>query len=135
VIDELRAALAAACDEIEGTVQCETQHDDYRDDPAWKRAQEWRALIARTAPAEPIKVGQIVGHGNEWVYLQLDAGTTALRPRDRIKVKPVSEEWPFRIGIAVVSGVMGDIIHLERSCWMDISAIADGDIVYRVEPA
>lgn len=130
--EELAAALAAACDEIEGTVQCESQHADFHDDPAWKRAQEWRALIAQVKLPNPVHVGRILEHGPDWLWFRIDQGAENLRRGDRIRVRPVSEEYPFRTGIAVVLGVMGDVVHLERGAWRDIMAIADLDHVYLV---
>ena len=130
--EELVDALTAACDEVEGTVQCESQHADFHDDPDWKRAQEWRALIAKAQPANPVHVGRIEAHGPEWLWFQLDRNAEALRKGDRIRVRPVSEEWPFRTGISVVLGVMGSIVHLERGVWRDIAAVADMDHVYLV---
>lgn len=41
---KLRAALREACDLIAGTVQCESQYDDYTDDPDFKRQLELRRL-------------------------------------------------------------------------------------------
>lgn len=131
LLEEIIDALDAACSEVEGTVQCESQYADFHDDPTWKRAQQWRALIARARPMEPVHIGRISDHGPDWLWFRID-NAEALRKGDRIRVRPVSEEWPFRTGISVVLGVMGEMVHLERGAWRDIAAIADLDQVFLV---
>ena len=130
--EELAAALTAACDEIEGTVQCESQHADFHDDPVWKQAQQWRALIAKAKPMEPVHVGRILEHGPDWLWFRIDRSAEGLRRGDRIRVRPVSEDWPFRSGIGAVLSTAGEIVRLDRNAWRDIVAIADLDHVYLV---
>jgi hypothetical protein len=81
----------------------------------------------------PVHIGRIANHSPNWTWFQLDRSTERLRVGDVIRVRPVSEDAPFRTGECRVLGVFADFVHLERPAWTDIVAIADMDHVYLTE--
>jgi len=85
----------------------------------------------------PVYIGRILEHASGWGWFRLDRAVNSappgLQPGDRIRVRPVNEDSPFRTGECRVLGTFDDFVHVERGAWQDIAAIADMDHVYLTE--
>lgn len=89
--------------------------------------------------ANPVHIGRILEHGNDWRWFRIDRSVSSscpasmLRPGDVIRVRAVNEDAPFRTGECRVLDTFDDFVHVERGAWRDIIAIADMDHVYLTE--
>lgn len=95
---------------------------------------ETEVVVRETRTVQIRLVGRIVSHSPDWKSFELDASVVDLTLGDSIVVKYDPVVRP-RSGSADVFAHLDNQVWLSEAAFWRIPAIADGDYVYRVEPA